>query len=137
MASYLYPKGITAALNGDFSLDTGLKAALVTTSYTYSNAHDFYDDVSANVVGTPIALDSEGCTVSGDTITFDAADTGLTWSAVAAGSTIGSVLVYYDSGTPGTSNLVALLDVTDTATNGGDITITLNASGIGTFTLNA
>jgi hypothetical protein len=133
MASKVYPIGLAAALNGEFAVDTGIKAALVTTSYTYSNAHNFYDDVSANVVGTPIAVSGEGATASGDTVTIDCADTGLTWTSVAAGSTIGYVLFYYDSGTPSTSNLLAISDVTDTATNGGDITVTIHASGIATI----
>ena len=52
-----------------------VKAALVSTSYTYSSAHNFYDDVSATVLGTPQTLGSKTYTNG----TFDAAD--ITFSA--------------------------------------------------------
>lgn len=98
-----------------------LKAALL-AGYTYSAAHDFYDDISASVVGTPVAV-SGGSVAAG---VFDADDTVFT--AVAEGSTIGAVALYMDTGTPATSPLVALVD-TGTGgalaieTSGGNITI--------------
>lgn len=136
MASAWYPAGLALAVKTAYDLDdsTKVKIALVTTTCTYNVAHDAYDDVSTNVVGTPIVLSSITWVAASNVLTFDAADTGLTWTAVAAGSTIGACVVYYDSGTPATSYLLAFLDCTDTPTNGGNITITLNASGIGTIT---
>lgn len=134
MASAWYMKGVTEACKAGRDLDNGsLKMALINTGYTYSNGHDFYDDVSASVIGTPIALTSPTFTTTAGTATLDAADTGLTWSAVAAGSTVIAVVVYWDSGTAGTSPLWTYNEVTSTPTNGGDITITINASGLGTI----
>ena len=141
MASAWYPLTVEKFLDGTITTDLEdggagtLKMALVTTSYTPANTHDFWDDVSANVVDTPKALTTPAVTSSGDTITWDADDTGtnLTWSSVAGGSTIGYVVLYNDTGTPGTSELILYSDVADTATNGGDIVITIHANGLGTI----
>ena len=112
-----------------------LKAALVASAYTPSNTHDFWDDVSANVIDTPKALTTPAVTRSGDTVTWDCDDSGanMTWSSVAGGSTIGWVVFYDDTGTPATSQLICYSDVTNTATNGGDIVVTIHANGIGTI----
>lgn len=133
MASAWYPKGLALVLKGDAALDGNVKFMLTNTGYTYSNAHDYLDDVSASRIGTDVAVTGEDATASGGTITFDAADTGLTWSAVAAGSTVIGVISYYDTGNAATSPLLAWTEVTSTPTNGGDINININASGIGTI----
>jgi hypothetical protein len=55
MANAIYPKYKQALLTGDSNIDIEsgtVKVALVDTgTYTYNAAHDFYDDVSAGVVG--------------------------------------------------------------------------------------
>jgi hypothetical protein len=107
-----------------------VKAALVSSSYTYNSAHDFYDDVSATVLGTPQTLASKTY-VNG---TFDAAD--ITFSAVTGGSTAKAVILYIDTGVAGTSRLIAYLDTLTNlpiATNGGDLIITWDATGIFTI----
>jgi len=127
MASALYPIGKKAILDGDidFLVDT-IKVALVDTgTYTYSAAHDFYNDVSG-VVGTPGTLASK-TTTSG---TFDAAD--LTFTAV-SGSSVEALIVYKDTGSAATSPLIAYIDTgtgLPVTPNGGDITITWSGSGI-------
>ena len=129
MASKMYPLGIELILEAPYDIEDGnVKFALTTT--TYNSAHDLYADVSASTVGTPIALDTPAITVAGTTLKFDATDTGLTWNAVAAGSTITGVIAYYDGAT---KPLIAFLDCTDTATNGGNITVEINASGVFTI----
>ena len=105
-----------------------MKVALVDTgTYTYSSAHDFYDDVSAGVVGTPQTIANTTVTnglFDGDNVTFTAV----------AGNTVEALVIYIDTGVPGTSRLVAYIDTGVTGLpvtpNGGDITITWNASGI-------
>jgi len=135
MASAWYPKGLTELCKGGRDIDNGsLKISLINTGTSYSNAHDFWDDVSAGAIGTPIGLSSVTFVSSAAIATLDAADTGLTWNSVAVGSTVVACIIYWDSGTPGTSPLVAWLECTSTPTNGGNITITLNGSGIGTIT---
>jgi hypothetical protein len=50
---------------------------------------------------------------------------------VTSGATAVGVVLYKDTGTPTTSPLLAYYDITDTPTNGGDITIAWAAVGSG------
>lgn len=131
MANAIYPLYKQALLDGDSNIDLNdgtVKVALVDTgTYTYSSAHDFYDDVSAGVVGTPQTIANTTVTnglFDGDNVTFTAV----------AGNTVEALVIYIDTGVPGTSRLVAYIDTGVTGLpvtpNGGDITITWNASGI-------
>jgi hypothetical protein len=139
MANALYPKWKEQLLqftaNNNLSAGT-VKVALVDTGvYTYNSADQFYDastgsDVQSATVGTPQTLGSKTFTNG----TFDAAD--VTFTAV-TGATVEALVIYIDTGTPTTSPLVAYIDTSVTGLpvtpNGGNITITWNASGI--FTL--
>lgn len=130
MANAIYPKYKEALLDGAANTDVNdgtVKAALVDTgTYTYSSAHDFLDDLSG-VVGT-------AQTIANTTVTnglFDGDN--VTYTAV-SGSTAEAIVLYIDTGTAGTSRLVAYIDTGVTnlpvTPNGGDISITWNASGI-------
>jgi hypothetical protein len=128
MANVLYPTGKKVLSDGDVDLlvDT-IRVALVDTgTSTYDAAHDFYDDISAGVIGTPVALASK--TTTGGV--FDSTDP--TWSGV-AGATAEAVVIYKWTGTPGTSQLLAWYDTGVTGLpitpNSGDITATVHASG--------
>ena len=130
MANALYPKWKEQLLqftaNNNLSAGT-VKVALVTAGYTYSGANQFYSSVSASVVGTPQTIGSKTFTNG----VFDGAD--VIFTAV-TGSQVVSLVIYIDTGVAGTSPLVAFLDTGVTnlpvTPNGGDITITWNASGI-------
>lgn len=128
MANALYPKFKEACLQGNINMSSGtVKVALIDTgTYTYSAAHEFYSSVSG-VVGTPVTLGTKTFTNG----LFDAAD--ATFTAV-TGSTAEAIIIYIDTGTAGTSRLIEYLDTGATGLpvtpNGGDVTITWNASGI-------
>ena len=130
MANALYPKWKEQLLqftaNNNLSAGT-VKVALVTAGYTYSAANQFYSSVSASVVGTPQTIGSKTFTNG----VFDGAD--VIFTAV-TGSQVVSLVIYIDTGSAATSPLVAFLDTGVTnlpvTPNGGDITITWNASGI-------
>lgn len=111
-----------------------VKMMLVNTGYSYNVSHQYLTDVSASRIGSDIAVTGEAVTVASNVIKFDADDTGLTWASVAAGSTVIGVITYVDSGVAGTSPLLTYNEVTSTPTNGGDITITINPSGLATIT---
>lgn len=113
----------------DFYNWTTLKVALVTSAYTPSRAtHDFWDDVSANEVSGSnytskgIALTSRTLTVAGNLLTFGAAD--ITWSQHATGfSNARTAIFFNDTGTAGTSALIAYGDLTvDRGNVSGDLT---------------
>lgn len=121
MANAVYPVTKKKMLDDLIALGT-LKAALVDTGvYTYSAAHDFYNDVSAGVVGTPVAL--SGVTTTGGALNSSA----CTFTAV-AGDTAEAILIYVDTGNVATSPILAFIDTGQTGLavtpNGGDITYT-------------
>lgn len=141
MASKIYPLGIDKILSSALSLeaeavDEGMYVVLVKGTYSFNTAHDFYDDIAASIVDSedPIILTNPEVTTSTAVVKLDADDTGLTWSGVTDADDVGGAVVYYNTGTAGTSPLIAFLDATDLTTNGSDVTLTFNASGI--FTLN-
>lgn len=127
-ASVLYPKFKQALLSQspaiDLDADT-IKVALIDTgTYTYSSSHDFLDDISG-VVGTAVTLGSKTTTDGA----FDAANS--TFTAV-SGNSVEALIIYKDTGTPGTSLLIAYIDSASSGLpvtpNGGDITITWAAN---------
>jgi hypothetical protein len=130
MANAVYPLYkqalLDASANSDLN-DGTVKVALVDTgTYTYSAAHDFYDDL-AGVVGTDQTIANTTVTnglFDGDNVTFTAV----------SGATVEALVIYIDTGSAATSRLVAYIDTGVTGLpvtpNGGDITITWNASGI-------
>ena len=130
MANALYPKWKEAIIQGasDSSLTGTVKAALVDTgTYTYSAAHEFLSSLTG-VVGTAGTI---GATKTYTNGVFDGGD--VTYTAV-TGNSAEALVLYIDTGVAGTSRLVAYIDTSVTGLpvtpNGGDITLTWNASGI-------
>jgi hypothetical protein len=130
MANAIYPKYKEALLDHLANTDVNdgtVKVALVDTgTYTYSGAHEFLTSLSG-VVGTAQTIGTTTVTngvFDGDNVTYTAV----------SGATVEALVIYIDTGTAGTSRLVAFIDTGVTnlpvTPNGGDITITWNASGI-------
>lgn len=129
MANVLANNYKESLLLGTYDLSSAtVKADLIDTGvYTFSSAHDFYDDLSG-VVDAGSALSSK-TTTNG---TFDAADD--VHSSV-TGNTIEAIWIWIDTaGASSTDPLVAFFDTSITGApvtpNGGDITIQWNGSGI-------
>jgi hypothetical protein len=137
MASKLYGNFLKLALNKEVDWDTDtIKVALLSNAYTPDqDAHDYFNDVSANEVsGT--GYTAGGATLASKTITYDsgsnvitldAADT--TWSS----STITAryAVVYGSTGTSSTSPLIGYVDFgSDQSSSNGNFTITWDATGI-------
>lgn len=107
-----------------------IKARLVASSFTPNR-----DDTSMTgytVIGTDQTLANKTRTkdTANDRIVYDnTAD--IVWTAVAGGSTIGWVVIFKFVTNDAGSTPIFVLDVTDTATNGGDITVAFHADGIG------
>jgi hypothetical protein len=135
MANALYPKWKEAllqntsgsALNG--SGTTGVYCALVDTgTYTYSSAHQFYSSLTG-IVGTDQEIGATKTFAAG---VFDGAD--VTFPSVTGASCEALVLYVKNAGANTTWQLVAYIDTSVTGLpvtpNGGNITVTWNASGI-------
>jgi hypothetical protein len=117
--------GLTAGTI-NWASDT-IRARLVASSATVNK-----DDTSMTahtVIGTDQTLGSKTKTkdTTNDRIVYDAADP--VWTAVAGGSTVGTVTIFKFVTNDAGSTPIASLDIADTATNGGDITIAFSADG--------
>lgn len=133
MASFVTNRGardLSVATGGTqivWASDT-IKARLVASSATVNK-----DDTSLTpytAIGTDQTLGSKTFTedTANDRIVYDAADS--TWTAVAGGSTVGWVVIFKFVSNDAGSTPIAVIDVVDTATNGGDITIQYSVDGI-------
>lgn len=131
MANALYPlwkeQLLQFTTNNNLSAGTVKVALIDTGTYTYSAAHQFYSSATASAVGTPQTIGTKTFTNG----VFDGAD--VTFTAV-TGVSVEALIIYIDTGVAGTSPLVAYIDTSVTGLpvtpNGGNITITWNASGI-------
>lgn len=131
MANALYPlwkeQLLQFTANNNLSAGTVKVALIDTGTYTYSAAHQFWSSASAASVGTPQTIGSKTFTNG----VFDGAN--VTFTAV-TGNSVEALIIYIDTGSAATSPLVAYIDTSVTGLpvtpNGGDITITWNASGI-------
>ena len=131
MASILYNEGNQSIIDRDIDLAANtIKAMLVSSTYTPDKDDQFIDAggasdaVDARLSGTTdqtLANKVIGKDTTNDFSYFDADD--VVFTAVTTGQTAVGVVIYKDTGTPTTSKLIAYLDITDTPTNGGDITI--------------
>lgn len=129
-------KGATGAI--DLLADT-IDVILLGTGYTPSVDHNFASDLTSELSGTGYASGFGGSgrkTLSSkalveddtnDVAYFDAAD--VTWTGINAG-TIGYAAIVQRGASDAASPLIAVIDVADTVTNGGDITIQWGALGI-------
>lgn len=131
MANAIYPLYKQALLDASANVDLNdgtVKVALIDTGVTtYNAANEFYSSVSAGVVGTPQTINNTTVTnglFDGDNVTYTAV----------TGNSVEALLIYIDTGSAATSRLVAWIDTSVTGLpvtpNGGDISITWNASGI-------
>lgn len=124
-------------MNGGIDLDTDtIKVMLLDDNHSQDqDAHEFIDDVSANEVsGT--GYSAGGAALANKAVTqdntdnegvFDADD--LTWSS--SSITARYAAIYKDTGTPGTSPILAILDFgEDKTSTSGNFTIQWADEGI-------
>lgn len=128
MANVLYTSYKASLLTTppNLSSDT-IKVVLIDLAdYTFSAAHDFFDDVPGAAVVATATLGTK--TTTGGV--FDSADP--TFTAV-TGDVSEALIIYKDTGSAATSPLIAFIDTGVTGLpvtpNGGNIGVTVNASG--------
>lgn len=130
MANALYGLGKQKLLSSTnaISLDTDtIKVSLVTSSYPQNLTTDeWYTAISSYLAGGASASMNTQ-TLSSKSITlgvFDAGD--VTFPAVTSGVTCEGVVIWKDTGTAGTSPLIAYIDTITgfpLTTNGGDVIV--------------
>lgn len=119
-------------LDNDTANDGPYTVLIDTGTYTFSQAHEFFSSLSG-VVGTANGMRIATPTVANGTFDGD----NITFTAV-SGATVEALVIYrHNAGANTTWPLVAYIDTSVTGLpvtpNGGDITVSWNASGI--FTL--
>lgn len=154
MASGCYQRNIREMINGgtNYLTDT-IKLLLLSTAtpYTYDPDHEFLDaggandptDAEANVTNYTRGFGGAGRkTLASKTITandtnnrveVDAADVVYTALGGAANQTLAAALIVKEITNDAASRMYAYLDFTDTATNGGDVTIQFASNGFINF----
>ena len=130
MADAIYPEGKDAFMSGSIDVTSdNLKISLVSSGYTYSAAHDFYDDLS-NVLATSAAFQG---TVAAGVLDFP----DVTISGLDTGETAAAYVLWKDTGVAGTSPLIAYKDSAAelplAGATGVDVSLVVNAAGF--FTL--
>lgn len=136
MASFLYNVGKKKMLDGSIDLDTDtIRLSLHTSSYTPDmDAHDFFDDITNEVVGT--GYTAGGYALTNKTLTVDTANDRVVFDADDVVSLNTTVTYRYgvlrkDTGTPATSPVIALIDfITNKVYSAETLLIQWNASGI-------
>src|SRR4051794_8751961 len=118
MASGLYDSARQSFLTGgiNWTGDTIKAAAIDNSDYSVNLAvDDFLDDIPpAAIVATSPALSNKSATAG----VADCDD--ITFSAV-SGDTIDAIVIYVDTGTLGTSKLIAYIDAGPTTPNGTNL----------------
>lgn len=124
MANAWYPLYVEAALTGaaNVALNAGtIKASIIDTdTHAYSATDQFFDDITGGAVISTATLSSPA--VSGKE--FDADNAQFT---AVSGAESEAIIIWKDTGTPGTSRLVLFLDTGITGLpvtpGGGDILV--------------
>lgn len=119
--NHVYPLAVDAFLRGDIDVETATLLAELLDGYTYSDTHEFLDDVSGRFA-TPQSVTVTG--VSDGAVDVD----DITFPSVPAGDTITTLVLYVDTGVDSTSRLLVAFDrrgdttAVSMPTNDGDVT---------------
>lgn len=142
MASFVYTRAKKNIADGTIDLDTHdirvllVKVAGSTTTDTEADAATISafttlgELVATDYARKALANEAVNEDTGNDRAEFDADD--VTWTALggAANDTIGAAVVYKHVTNDTDSIPIAYIDLTDTPTNGGDVTIQWNVEGI-------
>lgn len=133
MSNQWYDKTKTTIGKGNLDLNTlsnPKMIAIKTGLYTFSQAHDFLDDVAAGARLATVSLTSVTFGVSLEAY-LDAADPTFITPAV---GTVVAFVIYNDTGNEATSPLILFIDssvtLPITTESGRDLEITFNSNGI-------
>lgn len=93
-----------------------------------ASTQDFYNDVSAGLIGTAYTLANKVIGSPAVGVFDNTVDPAPAFTSV-TGASCEALVLFKDTGTPTTSDLICWFDITLTP-NGGDVNVTFNASGI-------
>jgi hypothetical protein len=140
LKTWWYTEGLLRVVNQTLQLgggtDTQIELGLLRDTYVADQTHDFYNDISS----AEISVGGYARKVNGTafTITIQKENTSTplrielvhsldqVFSALDTGQTVNYAFMMKYTGTPSTSPLIVLWELTPTPTNGGDITLDYN-----------
>jgi hypothetical protein len=134
-----YGQGLLACMKNDADLETlDLYLALVTNSYTPDrDAHDFWNDVVANELGSGNGYTTNGYDVTGAALSYDSGSDQIrldindpTWTFTASKTWRYGVLYERTSGTDATRRLFGLLTWDSDQTVSTAYTLQIDAAGL-------
>lgn len=137
--SAFYLSGKKKLMEGSIALLTDdIKVAFMDPAYAPNiDTEDFYDDISASIASgsTDQTLASKALNIdtTNDRVEFDAADLSLASQTIPGGTDM--MVVYKDTGTPGTSPLICYIDIAEGTLSpvNGTLSITFDSEGILSF----
>ena len=127
MASKLYQRGFKLVMDGDLDIVAVTMNVIFTrtSAHTFSQTHDFFDDLVSPVGESSGTNYTDGGQLLSDAVdtasAYDAADTVMT--AVASGAALDSLHIYRELTSNALSPLLVYVDGFSITPNGGDITI--------------
>lgn len=128
MANGVYNKGKYLLATGLNLSSADVRLLLVKSTYTFNPDHNFISpDVGAEEISVGgyarQALTTKTVTEddTNDFAYLDADD--LVFTSLVAGQTIGGAILYQYNAADASAALLAFFDLTDTATNGGNVTV--------------
>lgn len=139
MATVIYNSFKKKIMDGSIDLDTDtIKASFHTSSYTPNqDSDDFFDDATNEVSssGSYTAGAAGGVTLGNKTVTQDNTDNEGVFDAddLSVTSFTGTfqwIVLRKDTGTAGTSPLIAAIDITTATATAGTVAVTWAAEGI-------
>lgn len=123
-----------------------IKVMLVTTGYTFNPDDRFVSSAAGSEISVTgytggfggsgrktLASRTLSADDTNDRSAFDAAD--VTWTALGSGATIAAAILFKELTSDALSPMIAYFDLVDTATNGGDITLSWSSSPSALITL--
>lgn len=121
-----YNRGKALILNGGIDFDTtDIRALLVTSTYTFSAAHNFVTDLTNEVSGGTYVRKATTRTVVENDASNRAEGTvaNVLWTALTCTGTPAALILYKYNAADGSAELLSYHDFTATAANGGDYTV--------------
>lgn len=124
MANSAYTHGIDSLLTGGVDIDTDtIKAVLVKNDYTFSASDQFLSSISSGSRLATVTVTSVSVTAG----VVDATDVSFASVSGSGTPTANAVVLYKDTGSSSTSNLLFYLDTASSGLpvnpNGGDVNV--------------
>lgn len=128
MASQAFNKGITKIMDGTIVYTSAtIKVMLVKSTYSHNPDNNFVSSISADEISVSgysrQTLGTKSVSQDDANNRANFAGANSTFATLAAGQTIGGAVIFRDTGSDATSELICFSDTGDTATNGNDVII--------------